>query len=68
MSGNPPFHNLTYYTFGTPNGWKPSIVLEELGLDYKVQTVDISKNTQKEVCHRFKDEFLLLTMINRTGI
>lgn len=48
MSGSPPFHNLTYYTFGTPNGLKPAIVLEELGLQYKVEKVDISKNTQKE--------------------
>jgi hypothetical protein len=49
MSGNPPYHNLTYYTFGTPNGLKPAIVLEELGLQYKAETVDITKNTQKEV-------------------
>lgn len=48
MSGSPPYHNLTYYTFGTPNGLKPAILLEELGLQYKVETVDISKNTQKE--------------------
>ena len=48
MSGNPPFHNLTYYTFGTPNGVKPAIVLEELGLQYKAEKIDISKNTQKE--------------------
>jgi glutathione S-transferase len=48
MSGQPPYHNLTYYTFGTPNGHKPAIVLEELGLQYKLETVDISKNTQKE--------------------
>ena len=48
MSGNPPFHNLTYYTFGTPNGLKPAIVLEELGLEYKTEKVDITKNTQKD--------------------
>lgn len=48
MSGQPPFHNLTYYTFGTPNGLKPAIVLEELGLQYKAETIDITKNTQKE--------------------
>ena len=40
--------SLTYYTFGTPNGHKPGIVLEELGLDYKPETIDISKNVQKE--------------------
>lgn len=48
MSSQPPYNNLTYYTFGTPNGLKPAIVLEELGLKYKVETIDISKNTQKE--------------------
>jgi len=48
MSGNPPYHNLTYYTFNTPNGLKPAIVLEELGLDYKAEEVSIVKNAQKE--------------------
>lgn len=47
MPTSPPYNNLVYYTFGTPNGLKPAIVLEELGLNYKVETVDISKNTQK---------------------
>lgn len=28
--------DITLYTEGTPNGLKTSIVLEELGLDYKV--------------------------------
>lgn len=36
------------YTMGTPNGIKVSILLEELGLDYKTTAIDISKNTQKE--------------------
>jgi glutathione S-transferase len=48
MSGSPPYHNLTYYTFGTPNGLKPAIVLEELGLQYKVEKVDITTNAQKQ--------------------
>lgn len=47
-SSSPPFNDLTYYTHGTPNGLKPAIVLEELGLNYKVVPVDISKNIQKE--------------------
>ncbi|KAK3902566.1 hypothetical protein C8A05DRAFT_44045 [Staphylotrichum tortipilum] len=38
-------------TFGTPNGVKASIILEELkqayGTPYTVQTINISKNTQK---------------------
>jgi glutathione S-transferase len=47
-SSQPPYNKLTYYTFGTPNGLKPAIVLEELNLKYTPVTVDISKNTQKE--------------------
>ncbi|KAI1821317.1 glutathione S-transferase [Xylaria intraflava] len=39
-------------TFGTPNGYKASILLEELkaayGKDYTWQSVNIMKNTQKE--------------------
>ncbi|KAK4157506.1 glutathione S-transferase [Chaetomidium leptoderma] len=36
------------YTAQTPNGIKVSMLLEELGLPYKVTAIDISKNTQKE--------------------
>ncbi|KXX81566.1 Disulfide-bond oxidoreductase YfcG [Madurella mycetomatis] len=39
-------------TFGTPNGHKVSVFLEELkeayGTDYTVQSINISKNTQKQ--------------------
>ena len=42
------------YTFGTPNGWKASVMLEELGLDYALHVVDISKGDQ------FKPEFLAI--------
>lgn len=35
------------YTASTPNGWKASIVLEELGLDYEVHPLDFSKKDQK---------------------
>ena len=34
------------YTLGTPNGHKVSIMLEELGLEYKVHKIDISKGDQ----------------------
>ena len=34
------------YTFTTPNGRKASIALEELGLEYKVHSIDISKGEQ----------------------
>jgi GST-like protein len=36
------------YTWGTPNGRKVSILLEELGLPYAVHAVDISKRQQFE--------------------
>ena len=36
------------YTWSTPNGYKISIMLEEIGLPYKVIPVDLSKGTQLE--------------------
>jgi len=36
------------YTDCTPNGWKASITLEELGIPYEVNHVDISTNQQRE--------------------
>ena len=32
---------INLYTWGTPNGWKASIMLEETGLDYRARAVDI---------------------------
>ena len=34
------------YTFGTPNGRKVSIALEEMGLDYETHTINITKDDQ----------------------
>ena len=42
------------YTWGTPNGRKVSIMLEETGLSYRVHKVDISKGDQ------FKPEFVAI--------
>lgn len=36
------------YTAATPNGWKVSIALEELGLPYSVRPIALTKNEQKE--------------------
>jgi len=47
------------HTWGTPNGKKISIALEELGLPYNVHPVDISKDEQ------FKPEFLKIAPNNR---
>src|SRR4029453_13355000 len=36
------------YTAATPNGWKASVVLEELGLPYELHAVNLRKNEKKE--------------------
>jgi len=38
---------ITLYTAATPNGWKASVVLEELGLAYQVRALDLGKAEQK---------------------
>jgi len=43
-----PQHPITLYTFGTPNGRKASIALEELGLKYNVYSMNLRANEQKE--------------------
>jgi len=47
------------YFWPTPNGYKVSIMLEEIGLAYKVIPVDISKGDQ------FKPEFLEISPNNK---
>jgi len=47
------------YTFGTPNGRKASIMLEEVGLPYRVHAVDIGKDEQ------FAPEFLKISPNNK---
>lgn len=47
------------YTWSTPNGRKVSILLEELGLPYRVHPVDIGRNEQ------FAPEFLRIAPNNR---
>ncbi len=42
------------YTFTTPNGRKPAILLEELGLPYSIHNIDISKGDQ------FSPEFIAI--------
>lgn len=38
---------LDFYTAPTPNGWKISIALEEMGLPYNIKSIDLGKNEQK---------------------
>ena len=40
--------DITLYTDATPNGLKISIALEELGIPYKTEHINISTNRQKE--------------------
>jgi len=47
------------YTWGTPNGRKVSIMLEELGLDYEAHEVNIGKGEQ------FDPDFLKIAPNNR---
>jgi len=47
------------YTWTTPNGRKVSIMLEELGIEYNVHSIDISKDEQ------FDPEFLKIAPNNR---
>ena len=47
------------YTWTTPNGRKVSILLEELGLDYEVHSIDITKGDQET------SEFLKISPNNK---
>lgn len=50
---------LDLYTWGTPNGRKVSIALEEMGLDYTVHPINIGKDDQ------FSPEFLAVSPNNK---
>lgn len=39
---------IDFYTAATPNGWKVSVLLEELGLSYELHPINLSANEQKE--------------------
>ncbi len=47
------------YTWGTPNGRKISIMLEEVSLPYQVEPIDISKDEQ------FRPDFLAISPNNK---
>jgi GST-like protein len=47
------------YTWSTPNGRKVTIMLEEVGLPYKLHKIDITKNEQ------FQPDFLKISPNNR---
>jgi len=47
------------YTWSTPNGQKASIMLEEVGLPYRVHPIDIGKDQQ------FHPDFLAISPNNK---
>ena len=47
------------YTFPTPNGWKASIMLEEVALRYNVHVIHIAKDEQ------FAPDFLKISPNNK---
>ena len=50
------------FSANTPNGWKISIMLEEIGYDYKVTKVDLGKDEQ------FKPEFIKLSPFGKIPV
>ena len=50
---------IDFYYWPTPNGWKISIALEEMGLPYTVCPIDIGRGDQ------FKEAFLAISPNNR---
>lgn len=53
---------ITLYTYPTPNGRKASIMLEETGLPYTVQVVDIERGDQR------RPDFLALNPNNKIPV
>ena len=50
------------FSANTPNGWKISIMLEEIGYEYKVTKIDIGKDEQ------FKSEFLKISPFGKIPV
>jgi GST-like protein len=59
LDGRKSLSAIELYTWATPNGRKVSIMLEELGLEYNVHPIDISKGEQ------FQEYFLEISPNNR---
>ena len=56
------------YTASTPNGFKISILLEELGLPYEVRAIDLSLGQQKDPAYlRLNPNGKIPTLIDRTA-
>ena len=56
------------YTAPTPNGWKVSVALEELGLPYTVHAIDLSKGEQKSADYlRINPNGRIPTIVDRAN-
>lgn len=54
------------YTAGTPNGYKVSILLEELEVPYQVHAIDITQNEQKDPAYvRLNPNARIPTIVDR---
>ncbi|HBD7142853.1 TPA: glutathione S-transferase N-terminal domain-containing protein [Legionella pneumophila] len=52
----------TLYSFGTPNGFKPTIMLEELAQPYTIKLIDITQGEQ------FNPDFLKISPNNKIPV
>jgi GST-like protein len=56
------------YTWMTPNGYKPLILLEELGLEYRIHAINISKGEQHTPEHlRLNPNGKIPALVDRGG-
>jgi glutathione S-transferase len=56
------------YTSPTPNGWKASVTLEELGLPYTVRAIDLTKGEQRtEAYLRLNPNGRIPTIVDRSN-
>ena len=60
---------MTLYTWKTPNGRKPAVALEELGLPYTVKPVDISSGAQRDADYlRLNPNGKIPTLVDEEGV
>ncbi len=56
------------YTASTPNGWKASVALEELGLPYTVHDIDLARGEQKAAAYlRLNPNGRIPTIVDRAA-
>ena len=53
---------IALFTADTPNGWKISIMLEEIGFDYKITKINLSEGEQH------KPEFKIISPFNKIPV